>query len=1108
MKTLYKISFVVLSLILSESMVNAQCTVTTTPQTVNINCGQTIDLQALGLSSTPALQTDFDGGSIGAGWSATGVVLYNNPCGPSLDGTPSAWFGGVPLPRILTTAGFDLSCGGQVCFDFDMAGDENSTDCEDPDQTDEGVFFQYSIDGGATWVDIFYFQPTSNASGPYYSWANYCFILPPAAWTASTMFQWHQPNATDINYDHWGIDNVVITPTNCGYTYDWDNIPGPNNPPTQTVTPQSSTTYTVTYGDGTNSCVDSVVVIVDPLIADATTTDNTLICPNCADLNVEITNSTTGSIVDDFDPGIDAAMWADIENGTAGTGCGGMTGNGLHFDGTGTDRYAQTIPIDATSCGFIDFCMYLGNASSGGAPCENVDANENVVLEYSIDGGATFTVITTYDQSLWDNNSAWQCFTVPMPPPSQTPNTIFRWRQVQFSSCSGCDNWSIDDVSIACTPPTFDYVWTPSTGLDDPNAQDPNACPVAPTLYTATVTDPATGCSASDTVFIDVTCTCMFYNFTANVSECTTGNVFTVSGEFSYVENPGTGTIVVEVTNASGTYTQTFNPPFTNQSIDNYSISGIPADGSPLTVDIYFTDELTCTAQLTDNSPVTPDVISISGGDIYCPGEIVTDIQIEATGNGPWTVDYTIDGVAQSVNDANAIINLGTTEGVYTLTMVTDAGGCTTALNLQDSIELHVVPQLESFSGTGTYCADSTPVDIIVEVNGISPWTLDYTFNGTPQTVNSTDTIINLGNTEGTYELVHLYDANCDDVISGTETIVINPLPIVIAGQDFIVCDGDPAVLNGSGAVSYQWNNGVTNGTAFVPTQTLTYTVVGTDANGCQDDDSIVVTVEPLPTVQFFADSLIGCEPMMVYFVNTTPGNMVDCQWNFGDGNSGTGCDTVYHIYENGGTYTVQLETTSNNGCVNDVSYFDYIYVEDIPDVSFIPSLYSVITLSPEVSFDNNTTGAVNYIWNFDDGSDLSTEMNPVHTFPANNSGSYEVMLYAYSPIGCVDSTMTVIRVTEVIIFYIPNTFTPDGDEHNQTFQPIFTAGFDPYDFNLLIYNRWGEVVFESNNADMGWDGTYGGKVMQDGTYTWRIEFKDLYDDERYIYQGHVTLLR
>ena len=1084
-----------------------QCVVDAGADTIYAECGQSTYLAAVGLSITPALSTDFDGGAIGAGWSSTGTVLYNNPCGPSLDGSPSAWFGNVPFPRTLTTNGFDLSCGGQVCFDLDFGGDENTTDCEDPDQIDEGVFFRYSTDGGATWTDIFYFEPTSNISGPYYSWANYCFILPAAAWTSNTMFQWHQTQASSTTYDHWGIDNVSITPTNCGYWYDWDNLAPAVDAFDQTVTSAITETYIVTYTDGIDACTDTVTVIVNPVVADVTTTNANIVCPNCADLDVQFTNYNSGSIVDDFDPGINQTMWSELEGGTLGGGCTSMSGFAMFFGGATAERYAESYPIDATACGLLDFCLFIGNAGSP-VGCENADAGEDVVLEYSINGGVTWVPIITYDESQWDANNNWQCFTVPIPPPAQTTSTAFRWRQLSFTANS--DNWALDNVSLLCAPPPFTYTWTPALSLDDPTIQSPQTCPFDPMTYVATITDPVTGCTATDSIFIDVVCVCMFPTFTANVSDCENGNEFTVSGEFTYVESPATGTLVVEVTNGSGTYTQTFFPPFTNLAVENYSISGIVSDGTPLTVTVYFSDDLACTSTLNDVSPVLPEVTAVSGGDIYCVGEVVNEILVDVTGNGPWTIDYTLDGTPQTINGAVSPISLGTGSGEYIVTNVSDVG-CTNFAAGTQTIVVQDLPTVVSISGGDTYCVGDIVSDIIVEVTGTAPWTIDYTLDGVVTSVNSVTAPFNLGNTPGAYVLTGITDAGCSNVAAGNETIIINPLPNVGAGNDFISCDGDLIVLSGSGAQTYLWDNGVIDNNGFIPTVTMTYTVTGTDANGCINTDDIVVTVEPLPIVSFVADSLFGCEPFTVIFENTTTASSAfqDCIWNFNGGVSlQEDCDTAIVEFESGGLYDVTLTTTTVNGCTSSVTYVDYIYVEDTPVSSFNPSSTTVLSLNTLVFFTNTSTGAVDYIWNFGDSSDLVTSVNTSHEFPATMTTGYPVTLYAYSPIGCVDSSVTVILVKEEIIFYIPNTFTPDGDEFNQTFQPIFTAGYDPFDFNLLIFNRWGEVVWESNDDTVGWDGTFNGKMVPSGSFTWKIEFKTEHTDARKMYTGHLNVLR
>ena len=121
-------------------------------------------------------------------------------------------------------------------------------------------------------------------------------------------------------------------------------------------------------------------------------------------------------------------------------------------------------------------------------------------------------------------------------------------------------------------------------------------------------------------------------------------------------------------------------------------------------------------------------------------------------------------------------------------------------------------------------------------------------------------------------------------------------------------------------------------------------------------------------------------------------------------------------------------------------------------------------------------------------------------------------MLIATSALGCSDTAYSTIQVYEELIYYVPNTFTPDNDNYNPTFQPVFTSGFDPQDFVLYIYNRWGELIFESHDASIGWNGTYGSngeiQMCQDGTYTWKIEFKVTRWDERRVAIGHVNLIR
>lgn len=351
---------------------------------------------------------------------------------------------------------------------------------------------------------------------------------------------------------------------------------------------------------------------------------------------------------------------------------------------------------------------------------------------------------------------------------------------------------------------------------------------------------------------------------------------------------------------------------------------------------------------------------------------------------------------------------------------------------------------------------------------------------------------------------------DCGNEIFVTQQITINPLPVPIdAGPDQTICEGGTVTLtavNPTGAV-LTWSPIAAPG-PFSPASTQTYTVTA-NFNGCTATDDVTVIVEAPPVVSFVGDVLAGCEPLEVTFVNTSTAasGIVNCDWDFG-GQTANGCGAVTYIFPEGGTYSVTLTTTSGTGCVNSETYNNYIYVEDTPIANFGMSADQLSTLETYVEFYNTSVGAVDYIWSFDDNTNSSYEENPTHEFPTSDGGTYEVQLIAISPLGCVDTTRVTVAVDVELLYFVPNTFTPDNDAFNQYFKPIFTAGFDPYDYNLKIFNRWGEIIWESNDAEVGWDGVYGGKLVQDGTYTWLIEFKTAFNDERKRITGHVNVIK
>lgn len=339
-------------------------------------------------------------------------------------------------------------------------------------------------------------------------------------------------------------------------------------------------------------------------------------------------------------------------------------------------------------------------------------------------------------------------------------------------------------------------------------------------------------------------------------------------------------------------------------------------------------------------------------------------------------------------------------------------------------------------------------------------------------------------------------------------TVTVHPNPTVFAGNDIIICENESVILTGSGADTYEWDNDVTDGIAFTPAGTLTYNVIGTTIHGCTGSDDVLVEVDPLPVVSFEADNLEGCIPVTTTFVNNSSPSE-DCTWYLGDGTVVNGCDGFTHTYNSSGCNTVSLEVQTENGCTTTETFENYICVDSYPIADFSYTPQNPTSTFSEVDFSNSSLGAVDYEWYFGDGNE-SNEINPTNDY-GDDIESYDIMLVALSQFGCTDTTYSTVRIIEDLTYYVPNTFTPDNNGVNETFQPVFTSGFNPLSYKLLIFNRWGEILFESNDASVGWDGTYGeesDQAVKDGTYVWKIEFRKKDDDERVMRVGHVNVLR
>ncbi|MCB9223761.1 MAG: PKD domain-containing protein [Crocinitomicaceae bacterium] len=483
------------------------------------------------------------------------------------------------------------------------------------------------------------------------------------------------------------------------------------------------------------------------------------------------------------------------------------------------------------------------------------------------------------------------------------------------------------------------------------------------------------------------------------------------------------------------------------------------------------------------------------------------------------------------VNTSTGEVDLSaSTPGTYSVNNYVDITGCAIA-SFDALITINPLPDA-TISGDTIICPSSTLPDLTFDfVAGSPDWSITYNYNGNSTTVTniSTTPFVISGVPVGTYDLVSVSDNNCSNTLVGQVVIDTFPTPTISVLSNQEVCDGDlmnVQSFNGTPAGNtFDWTadvnlgfglsgtgdigsfNGV-NGTGSPILSNII--VTPTSNNGCVGpSQNFTITVNPLPEVDF-TDMAVGCEPLTAVFTNTTIGTSTNCVWDFGDGTTLNDCGPVSHIYS-AGVYDVSLTVTSDLGCTSSTNYSNYVTVSPQPHAHFTYTPLGEITVEdPVVEFTNMSTNADYYDWDFSDNSGVSHDTDPTHEFPGEEPGGYNITLTAYDQLsGCFDTYQAYIVIKDVLIYYVPNIFTPDGDKFNEIFQPIFTSGYDPYDYHLMIFNRWGELLFESYNSAIGWDGTYGtGGLVEDGVYVWVIEFKENMSDNHHTVRGHVTVLK
>lgn len=392
-----------------------------------------------------------------------------------------------------------------------------------------------------------------------------------------------------------------------------------------------------------------------------------------------------------------------------------------------------------------------------------------------------------------------------------------------------------------------------------------------------------------------------------------------------------------------------------------------------------------------------------------------------------------------------------------------------------------------------------------------------------------------------------------------TLNVTINPLPTVEAGSPQTVCAGTQVTLSGTGAATYTWDNGVTNNTPFAAANTLTYTVTGTDANGCSNTDNVTISVFPYPVINAGQDQQIcigqsvtltgtgstnwnngvsdgipfsptatqtytltatdanNCQTTDQVIVTVNPLPVINAGTDqnicFGTAVTLSGTGGASYVWTNNvsngqpfqpaiGTNSYTVTGTDANGCVNTDNVT--INVLPVPVAGLMADQnqgYPVLA----VNFTNTSQNATSYEWNFGDGFVISINQPTPANYSFPNIGNYDTYLVASNGI-CSDTAHMLIIVMpfpdpEIIV---PNVFTPNGDNANDLWwiDVRFAASIE-----VDIYNRWGNITLKMSSFTDRWDGKVNGNEASDGVYFYKYTVTDL-NGKITQGHGHVTIER
>ena len=561
----------------------------------------------------------------------------------------------------------------------------------------------------------------------------------------------------------------------------------------------------------------------------------------------------------------------------------------------------------------------------------------------------------------------------------------------------------------------------------------------------------------------------------------------------------------VTATPLAGQPVYTFLWPPSLGGATTQTVTNVPAGIYQVTM----TDGLGCSSIASVTVGDTPATFSGTTTMVSCPGGndgTATAIMTPTLGNVTYQWN---DPAAQTTSTAT-----GLAAGAYTCTITSDVG-CTGTVNVVVTEIPGMIGVIASQSDVTCNSGSNGIIDVDI-TQGTAPYT--YSWDNSAST---TDVANDLA--AGTHTVTVTDFNGCVITITG---VIGEPQPLSITSltPDTQICPEDDIMLTatgsgGSSPYTFTWYQGATmlgTGSTITVDPTVTntqYCVTLSEFCGSPTDQACNLIYFPTPIQpSAIPDETEKCMPGRFEFTNTSinGAEIATTYWEFGDDGTAleVGNDSTSYQYNAVGVYDITMTTTSIYGCVYTDTLELLVMVKPIPVADFTFSANPATVFETAVQMqDRSSVDVIQWSW-FSPNSTPTTSSisDPKFYFP-EEVGSYPVTLAVQTELGCVDTLTLYLHVVQDILFYAPNSFTPDGDEHNQTWKPEI-QGIDIYDFELFIFNRWGELIWQTNDPSIGWDGTYNGEIVQSGIYTWRARVKDLYNDDKLEYNGSINLMK